>query len=336
MATRRRARRWAARGIGIAAAHLLDRAIGDPHRLHPVAGLGKMIAAGEERLNSAAARPGASRARGALLVAVTVGGCAGAGYLLDRAASRCAPIPAAFAEAATVAATTWVALGGTTLLRAAGAVGDALSAADLDQARHLLPWLCGRDPALLDAEEIARAVVESLAENTSDAHVAPVWWAMLGGSAGALGYRAVNTLDAMLGYRSPRFLHFGWAAARLDDLANWPPARLAGMLTCAAAPQVGGSPRRARAVWSADAAGHPSPNAGVVEASAAGALGVQLGGRTPYAHGVEMRPVLGAAGRPVEVADIERAARLEAQVQTSAVACAVAILAVCALVAGER
>ena len=126
---------------------------------------------------------------------------------------------------------------------------------------------------------------------------------------GLLGYRAVNTLDAMVGHRSPRYARFGWAAARLDDVANLLPARVCALLTAAVAPAVGGSPPRPCAPGERDAAAHPSPNAGPVEAAAAGALGVTLGGRTVYSHGVEERPRLGD-GPPPGPADLRRAARL--------------------------
>jgi len=180
---------------------------------------------------------------------------------------------------------------------------------DLVAARARIPALCGRDPASLDAGGLARAGTESMAENTSDAVVAPLLWGAVAGLPGLLGYRAVNTLDAMVGYRSARYRRFGWAAARLDDVANLVPARVAALLFAVLAPAVGGSPRAALAAWRRDAAGHPSPNAGPVEASAAGALGVGLGGRTVYAHGVEDRPRLGS-GPPPTAADLARAARL--------------------------
>jgi adenosylcobinamide-phosphate synthase len=149
-----------------------------------------------------------------------------------------------------------------------------------------------------------------MAENTSDAVVAPLVWAAAAGSPGVLAYRAVNTLDAMVGYRSPRYREFGWAAARLDDAVNLAPARLTGALTVAVAPLVGGSPGAAWRVLRRDHGRHPSPNAGHCEAAAAGALGIRLGGVNRYTGRVEGRPVMGAEGRAPEVADVRRAARL--------------------------
>jgi adenosylcobinamide-phosphate synthase len=151
--------------------------------------------------------------------------------------------------------------------------------------------------------------VESLAENTSDAVVAPLVWGALAGVPGLLGYRAVNTLDAMVGYTSPRYLRFGRVAARLDDAANLLPARLAAVLTVLAAPSVGGDRSAAWRVLRRDGGRHPSPNAGRPEAAAAGALGVRLGGANQYHGTVERRPELGDGGTP-DVPDVRRAVRL--------------------------
>jgi adenosylcobinamide-phosphate synthase len=160
---------------------------------------------------------------------------------------------------------------------------------------------------------MTRATVESVAENTADAVVAPLFWGAVAGVPGLLGYRAVNTLDAMVGYRSARYAAFGWASARLDDVANWIPARLTAVLTGLAAPVVGGDPLDTWEVWRRDGGAHPSPNAGQVEAAAAGALGVRLGGANIYHGRAELRPALGNGPSP-EVFDIGRAATLSAAV----------------------
>lgn len=286
---------------------MADRTFADPVRRHPVAGFGRGAAALERVTHRDSRFAGAAHT--ALLVGVVVAGTA----VASRAAGRLGWA----GETTAVAAATWTALGGTSLTRVAARMADRLTADDLDGARALVPSLCGRDPDSLDAAGIARATVESVAENTSDATVAPLVWAAVAGAPGALGYRAINTLDAMIGYRSPRYLHFGWAAARLDDLVNLVPARATGLLAVAAAPTVGGAPSAAVRAWRRDAAAHPSPNAGVAEASMAGALGVRLGGRTEYPHGVEERPVLGDGPAP-RVTDIARAARLSTAVQAGA------------------
>jgi adenosylcobinamide-phosphate synthase len=214
------------------------------------------------------------------------------------------------ASVALTATATWAVVGGTSLGREARAVGGALAAGDLDTARELLPRLCGRDPQALDADGIARAVVESVAENTSDAVVGALVWGAVAGVPGLVAFRAVNTLDAMVGHKSSRYRRYGWASARLDDVAGWPGARLTAVLAAAA----GSDPRGAVRAWRADARKHPSPNAGPVEASFAGALGVRLGGTLSYGGRVEHRPVLNEAGRAVHTHDIERAVRLSRRV----------------------
>ncbi|MGZ4650904.1 MAG: adenosylcobinamide-phosphate synthase CbiB, partial [Kineosporiaceae bacterium] len=196
---------------------------------------------------------------------------------------------------------------------------------DVPAARARLPHLCARDPSGLDAAALARATVESLAENTSDAVVAPLLWGAVAGVPGLLGYRAVNTLDAMIGYRSPRYRRFGRVAARLDDVANVVPARVTGVLTVLAAPLVGGSSRQSWRALRRDGGRHPSPNAGRPEAAAAGALGVRLGGTNVYAGHMEHRQVLGEGGRAPQAADVRRAVRLGRLVATGGAVVSVAV-----------
>ena len=293
--------------MGVLLGYLADLVLGDPRAGHPVAGFGAAASA----LERVTYRD--SRTAGAVYVAVLVGAASLVGVAVERQARRCG----AFGSVMVTAIATWVALGGTSLTGIGSAMGELLSHDDLDGARRLLPSLCGRDPATLDAAGLARATVESLAENTSDAQVAPLLWATAGGVAGVLGYRAVNTLDAMVGHRSPRYALFGWAAARLDDGANYVAARLTAALAAVCAPLVGGSPLRAVRAWRRDAGRHPSPNAGVVEAAFAGALGVQLGGPTQYHYELQIRPAL-RDGLPPTVADIQRAVRLSRAVQAAA------------------
>ena len=210
-------------------------------------------------------------------------------------------------------------LGGRSLSREAAscrAAGRRKLSAARGQVRHLGRDTAGPSPGRWPERPWSRL------RRTLDAIVAPLLKCR--GSAGLLGYRAVNTLDAMIGHRSQRYLRFGWAAARLDDLANWAPARLAAVAAAAWAPLVGGTAGDALAVVRRDARRHPSPNAGVVEAAFAGALDVQLGGRNAYRGAVEDRGVLGN-GRPVAVADIARASRLAAAVSLSALAVAVLV-----------
>jgi adenosylcobinamide-phosphate synthase len=287
----------------------LDALVGDPRRGHPVAGFGRTAAAVESRLWAD------NRVRGVAHVLACVGTTAVAGALAGKA-SRSAPL-----RVATVALSTWAVLGGTSLGREGAAMGALLERGDLAGARERLPHLCGRDPSALDAGELARATVESVAENTSDAVVAPLFWGAVAGVPGLLAYRAVNTLDAMVGHRNPRYERFGWAAARLDDLANLVPARLTGLLAASLAPLVGGSPVVALRTMRRDGADHPSPNAGRCEAAFAGALGVRLGGRNVYGDRVEERGLLGD-GSPPKTTDIARAVRLSRAVGVASVALA--------------
>ena len=224
------------------------------------------------------------------------------------------------------AAASWTALGGRSLGREAVAVATRLTRNDLAGARVQVRNLVGRDTADLGPDEIARACVESVAENTSDAVVAPLLWGAVAGMPGLLAYRAANTLDAMIGHRSTRYRRFGWAAARLDDLLNWVPSRASGLAAAAMAPLVGGTSRPALWAMVRDAGRHPSPNAGVVEAAFAGALGVQLGGRNVYSGEPEDRGLLGD-GRPVRIDDVTRAVRLADAVGIGALIVAVLIRA---------
>ncbi len=303
------------RALGILIAGLADLAVGDPRRGHPVAGFGRSASA----LESLSYRD--DRSAGAVHTALLLGAVTALGVLVQRRARG--PL----ASAAVTAAATWTALGGTTLVRTAAAMAGELESGDLEGARAVLPALCGRDPAALDEPGLARAALESVAENTSDAHVAPLLWAALGGVPAVLAYRAINTLDAMIGNRSARYARFGWAAARIDDVANLAPARITAVLTAVCAPLVGGSAAGALRTWRADASRHPSPNAGVAEAAFAGALGVRLGGPTQYRHELEIRPALGD-GPPPQIADLRRAVRLSRWVQGAALTLAFAVAVV--------
>ncbi len=191
-------------------------------------------------------------------------------------------------------------------------------------ARQQITHLVGRDPSKLDPGQIARATIESVAENTADAIVSPLMWGAIAGVPGLLGYRAANTLDAMIGHRSPRYSNFGWAAARLDDGLNFVPARVCVALIAICAPAVRGRPSNAIRTALRDGPGHPSPNAGPVEGAFAGALGRTLGGVNVYGGRVEDRGTLGDGPRP-DVSDIGRAGRLSALVGASAAGLAAVI-----------
>ena len=277
----------------VATGLLLDRAFGEPPAsVHPVAAFGAFMGHVEQALYA--------DDRGAGCAYTAVGAATGA-------------VAGAMARTPALAIATTTA--GRELRAAAGRVRDELRARDLARARTLLPALVGRDPAMLDGSGIAAAVVESLAENSVDAVVAPAFWGVAFGAPGAGAYRAVNTMDSMVGHRSARYERFGWSAARLDDVANFVPARLTALLVAVV------RPRRARSVAAAvlgQARAHPSPNAGVAEAAFAAALGVEVGGTVRYGERVEERPRLGTGPRPT-VADIDRAIDLASHVELALV-----------------
>ncbi len=309
-----RGRDWPLAG-GLIAGAIADAIAGDPERGHPVALFGRLMTAVEQRVYADRVGSGAAYAAFGVL--------AGSGpVLLGTRVTRTRPA----ARAALTTATTWAVIASRSLGTAAGQIGTALTAGDLAGARAALPSLCGRDPQYLDAAGIARAVVESVAENTSDAIVAPLIWGAVAGPPGLSGYRAVNTLDAMVGHHLPHYERFGRASARLDDVANWIPARVTGLLAAACAPVVGGRPGPAWRTAREDGPHHPSPNAGWCEAAFAGALGVRLGGLLSYSGRTQHRPELGS-GRPPLPADIGRAVRLSRAVTASATVLAAAVAA---------
>ena len=302
--------------VGLAAGVALDAVAGDPRRGHPVAAFGRAATALEARDYAD------SRRRGAVHAAACVLAVALPAAALHRRTRR---RPLARATAAALAA--WAVTGARSLRYEAERARLSLSRHDLASAREVLPSLCGRDPSQLDETEIARAVIESVAENTSDAVVAPLLWGAVGGIPGLVAYRAVNTLDAMVGHRSARYLNFGWASARLDDAANWVPARVTAALTAACAPLVKASPGKVIDTVRRDGGHHPSPNAGRCEAAFAAALGVRLGGTNVYGGVAEARPGLGE-GRAPDPEDIRHAIVLSRAVTVCATALAVLVAVV--------
>lgn len=274
----------ARRALAAATGVVIDRIVGEPPaELHPVAGFGRVM----NRLERTLWRD--RRAAGVSYAVAGVALGAGFGRLV-----RSTPGVVALAVA------------GRELRRIARHVGDLCETGDIEEARLTLRALVGRDPSRLDESGVAAAVIESLAENTVDSVVAPVFWAVVAGAPGAAAYRAVNTMDAMVGNRSPRYRHFGWAAARLDDMANYLPARIFALLVAVVAPGRASEIRRAVRF---DAPAHPSPNAGVAEAAVAAALGREVGGPLRYGDREENRPRLGSGPRP-RPEDIATAIRL--------------------------
>jgi adenosylcobinamide-phosphate synthase len=276
------------RPLGAAAGLVLDQLFKEPNTsVHPVAHFGRVMTDFESRNYDDRVAPGVAHAILGTSLGLVAGRVLGSTTLA-----------------------TAMSAGGRALWRAAGDIADALATDDLDAARDHLPSLVGRDPSDLDEAEIARAVVESVAENTVDAIVAPALWAAVAGAPGALGYRAVNTMDAMVGHHSLRYENYGAASARLDDAANWVPARVTAALVATVRVR---SARDIRVAVATQAPQHPSPNAGVAEAAFAAALGIQLGGRNRYGDRIEERVPLGL-GRAAEASDINEAIRLSRDV----------------------
>ena len=189
-------------------------------------------------------------------------------------------------------------------------VADALAAGDLPEARRLLARIVGRDTEGLDEREMWRALVETVSENTSDGVIAPLLYLMIGGPVLGLAYKAVNTLDSMVGYKNERYLKFGWASARCDDLMNYLPARLTGLMMVVVAPLVGLSGAEAWKIMVRDRRNHSSPNSGYPEAAAAGALGVQLGGTNLYGGVAVAKPTIGEERRSLSLQSYRGAIRL--------------------------
>ncbi|THF63992.1 cobalamin biosynthesis protein [Pseudothauera nasutitermitis] len=282
--------------LKLAAGLLADRLLGEPRRCHPLVGFGHLANRLEDWLNrghrSARARIGLGMLAWTLAVlpwaalALWLRGVhPHAHWIVD-------------------IALLWFALGARSLTEHAMAIAAPLAAGELPLARERVGYIVSRDTRALDTEGVARAATESVLENGNDAVFGTLFWFLVAGGPGALLFRLANTLDAMWGYRTPRFLHFGRAAARLDDVLNWLPARLTA-LTYALL----GDTRRALRCWRAQAAQWDSPNAGPVMAAGAGALAVRLGGAAIYHGRTENRPVLGE-GPPADAAILLHAVRL--------------------------
>jgi adenosylcobinamide-phosphate synthase len=278
----------------LALAMALDLTLGDPRWLpHPVVLIGRLITTLELALRKWFRH---ERIAGVLLLAATAGTSALAAWLLLRTALLIHPL-AGFLAAAVIS---YTCLAARSLHSESALVADALAAGNLAEARRTLSYIVGRDTAGLNETEIWRALVETVAENTSDGIIAPVFWLTLGGPVAGMAYKAVSTLDSMVGYKNERYLHLGWASARMDDLLNFIPARLTALLMILAAPLAGLSSRGAIRVTLRDRLKHPSPNSGHPEAAAAGALGVQLGGKAFYGGKESWKQTIGDPLAPLD------------------------------------
>ncbi len=291
-------------GIQIAIALILDFLLGDPRWLpHPVQGIGRSIRFFEKRLR---ASPVPLRSAGIILVLLALSFSVGSGWLLLTAAAVIAPWAAALCGIILL----YFCLAARGLAAHATRVRLALEADNIIAARQQLAMIVGRDTIDLDEEAVVRAAVESVAENIVDGITAPLFYGALFGPLAALAYKAINTLDSMVGYRDERYLELGWAAARLDDWANFIPARLTGLLLVVAARLLGEDWRGSRQILRRDRLAHASPNSGHSEAAMAGALGLQLGGVSSYFGQPVVKPSIGDAKRVATAHHIRRANRL--------------------------
>jgi adenosylcobinamide-phosphate synthase len=287
-------------------AYALDRLFGDPRWLpHPVIGMGKAIAAVEALLRRLF-KPRHYRAAGLLLPLIVVGGSFALTWAVLYLLAQASP----WLSAATEAIIIWTTIASKGLRDAGMEVCAQLRKGDLPAARRSLGMIVGRDTGHLDEPEIARGAVETVAENIVDAIVSPLFFALIGGAPLAIAYRAVNTLDSMVGYKNDKYIDLGWASARLDDVANYIPARITALMLFLGAwlmrLDVKGAVRAVRR----DAPKHPSPNSGYPEAAVAGALGIQLGGENSYHGVVSFRAHMGEKTRELNGEDIPRSVGL--------------------------
>lgn len=257
-------------------AFVLDSVLGDPRWFpHPVKYIGRVALVLEKTMRKIIGNP---RFAGIITAIITIAGTAGLASLLLIAVGQVHPLASDILGILIIYTT----IAARDLKEHAKRVFRALQAGDLPKARNALGMMVGRDTEKLDEPEVVRGVVESVAENLVDGVTAPLMFAILGGPAGAIAYKAINTLDSTFGYRTPRYLMFGWASARIDDLANWLPARLTAPCIVMASAIMGKDAAGAARIARRDGSKHDSPNSAISEAAFAGALGVQLGGLNYY------------------------------------------------------
>ena len=305
---------------------VLDAIFGDPAWLpHPVVLMGKAITALEKRLRAQFPQtPQGELCSGAVLAAVLPVGTFLITALVCRLAAALHPLAGLAVQLFWCAQ----ALAARGLVQESRNVYKELAKGDLPAARRAVARIVGRDTENLTAEGVTKAAVETVAENASDGVIAPLFYMLIGGAPLALTYKAINTMDSMLGYKNEKYLYFGRAAAKLDDVANYIPSRLAALLWVAAAAFTGNDAKGAWRIWRRDRRNHASPNSAQTESACAGALGVQLAGPAYYFGEYYAKPTIGDPLRPIEPADILRANRMMYVASAFALAWGVAIRAI--------
>ena len=313
-------------GGELLAAATLDAVAGDPRWFpHPVRGMGIVINWCDNNIRMISRHPTTLRGAGvALALALPL-----LMFVLSHEAIVMADRLTWWFGSLVTIGLAWTTLAARDLWNHVHAVSEQLDRGNLSEARGAVGMIVGRDTDQLSQEEIARATIETIAESTSDGIIAPLFYLALGGAPLALAYKAVNTLDSMVGHKDERHIDFGWASARLDDLANWIPARLSAALIILTAAVVMREPIRVRTGWHVlwrDGSKHPSPNSGRPEAAMAGSLGIQLGGINYYQGVPDDRPLLGEGGRQPDSSDIRAASRIMIGVGALGVTLAVGVM----------
>ena len=313
-------------GEAVLGGFVLDTLFGDPPWLpHPVVLMGKAISALEKRLRARLPQTPQGELLGGAVVAFTLP--VGTFLLTSLVCLGAAKLSPWLGLAVQMF---WCgqALAAKGLAQESTNVYRALIKPDLPAARKAVSRIVGRDTQNLTLEGVTKAAVETVAENASDGVIAPLLYMLLGGAPLALTYKAINTMDSMLGYKNEKYLYFGRAAAKLDDAANYLPSRLAGLLWCIAAALTGNSPKGAWRIWRRDRRNHASPNSAQTESACAGALGVQLAGPAYYFGEYYAKPTIGDPLRPIEPEDIRRANRMMYAESVLALAVGLAVRAI--------
>lgn len=288
--------------ISIWIAFLIDAILGDPYWFpHPVRLIGLYISSFEKAVRKLFNGQKALKLAGILLAVSTIL----ITYLLALNILNLASGINTYLYSILNITFLWTCIAPKSLMKESMKIYYALKGKDLVKGRHLLSYIVGRDTEHLDEEQISKATIETVAENTSDGVIAPLIYMYIGGAPLALAYKAVNTLDSMVGYKNEKYKDFGWASAKLDDLANYVPARITGLLLVVSAAFLRLDVKKSWAILKRDSKNHSSPNSGVPEAAVAGALNIELGGPNTYFGEIVYKPTIGDSNRAINIEDIK-------------------------------